>query len=84
MATSPEPQPESQTEQTPPQPVMGINLTPEGLIITIAAPMVNQIALKWLESNEELARAFVAMWMAKQQDLQKNLAIMEQIKRSKR
>lgn len=79
-----QPQPETQPEQVAPQPVMGINLTPEGLILTISPPILNQIVLKWLEGNEELARAFVAMWIAKQQEVQKNMAIMEQIKRSKR
>jgi hypothetical protein len=75
-------QPEVQPEQAP-QPAMGINLAPEGLLLSITAPILNQIVLKWLETNEELARAFVALWISKQQEVQKNLAIMEQIKKTK-
>jgi len=74
--------------QTPteeqPQPVMGINLASEGMAISVAEPMMNQIVLKWLEAHEELASMFVTTWMTKQQDLQSNIAMIEQVRRSKR
>ena len=72
-----------QTEEQP-QPVMGINLSNEAMMLTIAEPMMNQIVLKWLEAHEELASMFVTAWMTKQQDIQSNIAMIEQVRRSKR
>ena len=66
------------------QHVMGINLANEGMVLSIAEPMMNQIVLKWLEAHEELASMFVNTWITKQREVQSNLLLMEQVKRSKR
>ena len=63
---------------------MGIHLSNKGMAISVAEPMINQIVLKWLEAHEELASMFVTTWMTKQQDLQSNIAMIEQVRRSKR
>ena len=70
-------------EQQAAQPVMGINLAKEGMLISVAEPMMNQIVLKWLEDHDDVARMFVNVWIAKQREAQASLAIMDQIQKSK-